>query len=112
MRRQKYGRIINTVSAAGLYGNFGQANYAAMKMGIFGLSQVLHQEGLKYNIQVNTVSPIAGTRLTRTVLPDDLISALKPEYNAPFVVYLCHNSCTESGSIFEVSWLTKTIVLH
>ncbi|DBA04736.1 TPA: hypothetical protein N0F65_004373 [Lagenidium giganteum] len=109
MRQQKYGRIINCVSGSGLYGNFGQVNYAAMKMGLVGFTSALNREGVKYNIQVNAISPVAGTRLTRPVMPDDVYDALKPELTAPIVVYLCHRSCKESGSLLEMGggWVGK-----
>lgn len=102
MRDTGFGRIIFTASAAGIYGNFGQANYAAAKMGVIGFSNTLALEGKKRNIHVNTIAPIAGSRLTETVLPKELIDALKAEYVSPLVAYLCHESCTETGSLFEV----------
>jgi len=109
MREQKYGRIIMTSSAAGLYGNFGQANYSAAKLGLLGLAKTLAIEGEKSNIYVNTIAPVAGSRMTETVLPPDLIAALKPDYVAPVVAYLCHESCSENGQIFEVGagWVSK-----
>uniref|UniRef100_K3WTQ9 Ketoreductase domain-containing protein n=1 Tax=Globisporangium ultimum (strain ATCC 200006 / CBS 805.95 / DAOM BR144) TaxID=431595 RepID=K3WTQ9_GLOUD len=112
MRRQKYGRILNCVSGAGLYGNFGQANYAAMKMGLVGFTVALNREGVKYNIRVNAVSPVASTRLTQPLWPDDVSDALKPELTAPIIVYLCHPSCTEAGSLFELGggWVGKVRV--
>ncbi|MCS6914578.1 MAG: SDR family NAD(P)-dependent oxidoreductase [Myxococcales bacterium] len=102
MREAGYGRILFTTSAAGLYGNFGQANYSAAKMGLVGLANTLAIEGRKRGILVNTIAPIAGSRLTETVLPKDLVEALKPEYVSPLVVWLCHESCTETGGLFEV----------
>jgi len=102
MREAGYGRIVFTASAAGIYGNFGQANYAMAKLGLVGLSNTLAIEGKKKNIQVNTIAPIAGSRLTETVLPKDLIDALKPEYVSPLVAYLCHENCEETGGLFEV----------
>src|SRR6185437_4236879 len=90
MRDQGFGRIIMTTSAAGLYGNFGQANYSAMKLGLVGFAATLAKEGEKRNVLVNTIAPLAGTRLTETVMPPDLVAALKPEYIAPLVLYLCH----------------------
>jgi hypothetical protein len=101
MRKQKYGRILNCISGAGLYGNFGQVNYAAMKMGLVGFTVALNQEGIKYNIQVNAISPVAGTRLTEPVMPKEIHDALTPELTAPIVVYLAHSSCKEAGSLFE-----------
>ncbi len=108
-REQQYGRVVMTSSAAGLYGNFGQANYSAAKLGILGLAHTLAVEGLRRNIYVNTIAPIAGSRLTATILPPDLVEALKPEYVAPLVAYLCHESCTETGRLFEVGagWVSR-----
>ncbi len=101
MRQQGYGRIVFTTSAAGLFGNFGQANYAAAKMGILGLMNTLKIEGEKYNIKLNTVAPLAATRLTQDVLPNDLLDQLKPEFVAPLVLYLCSDKCTQSGLILN-----------
>ncbi len=101
MREGRYGRIIFTTSAAGLYGNFGQTNYSAAKMGLVGFMNTLKLEGEKYNIKVNTVAPIAGTRLTQGVLPPDLFEKLKPEFVAPLVLYLCSEQCPVSGAIYN-----------
>ena len=102
MREQQYGRIIMTSSAAGIYGNFGQTNYSAAKMALIGLGQTLALEGKKYNIHSNTIAPIADSRLTATVLPDDIRKKLKPEYVSPLVAYLCSEQCEATGSLFEV----------
>jgi len=109
MLKQKYGRIINTASAVGLYGNFGQTNYSAAKLGILSLSNTLAIEGGKHNIIVNTIAPNAGTRMTATVMPPEMVEALKPEYVAPLIGFLAHSSCPESGSAFEVGsgWIAK-----
>uniref|UniRef100_V9KEA7 Peroxisomal multifunctional enzyme type 2 n=1 Tax=Callorhinchus milii TaxID=7868 RepID=V9KEA7_CALMI len=109
MKNQKFGRIIMTASAAGIYGNFGQGNYSAAKLGLLGLSNTLAIEGLKYNIHCNTIAPTAGSRMTQTVMPQDLLDSLKPEYVAPLVLWLCHESCQENGSLFEVGagWIGK-----
>jgi 3-hydroxy-3-methylglutaryl CoA synthase/NAD(P)-dependent dehydrogenase (short-subunit alcohol dehydrogenase family)/putative sterol carrier protein len=101
MRQQGYGRIVLTTSAAGLFGNFGQANYSAAKMGLVGFMNTLKLEGAKYDIKVNTVAPLAATRLTQDVLPPDFIDQLKPEFVAPLVLYLCSKQCDDSGLILN-----------
>jgi len=100
MRKQNYGRIVSTASAAGVYGNFGQTNYGAAKMGIVGLMNCVKQEGARYGILANTIVPTAGTRLTATVMPPDVVEKVKPEYVAPLVAWLCSEQCDVSGNIF------------
>lgn len=109
MREQQYGRIIMTASAAGIYGNFGQANYSMAKLGLHGLAQTLAHEGKKRNIIVNSIAPIAASRLTETVMPADILKNLKPEYVTPLVAFLCHESNTDTGGLYEVGagWVGK-----
>ncbi|KAI9859948.1 MAG: bifunctional hydroxyacyl-CoA dehydrogenase/enoyl-CoA hydratase fox2 [Vezdaea acicularis] len=110
--KQKYGRVINTTSTSGIYGSFGQANYATAKLGILGFSRALAREGAKYNIYVNTIAPNAGTNMTRTVMPEEIVQMLKPEYVAPLVVALCSDKVPEppTGGLFEVGsgWVGRT----
>ena len=100
MKNQGYGRIVMTSSSAGLFGNFGQTNYGAAKMGVVGLMNVLKLEGARYNIKVNTIAPIAATRLTEDILPPDMLDKLNPEFVVPLVLYLVSEPCPDTGNIY------------
>lgn len=101
MRKQKYGRIILVTSVNGLYGQFGQTNYSSVKAAMTGFGKSLAKEGARVNIKVNVVAPGAGSKMTATVMPEELVNAWKPEYVAPTIAYLCHESVPVSGKIFE-----------
>ncbi len=101
MREQGYGRIISTSSAAGVFGNFGQTNYGAAKMGLVGLTRVLAVEGAKYNIKANAIAPLALTRMTEDIM-GALGDKLAPRLISPLVTYLAHESCEATGRLFSV----------
>ncbi len=101
MMRQNYGRIVMTTSASGLAGNFGQTNYATAKMGVVGFANALKLEGAKYNIKVNVIAPIAGTRLTEDVVPPDIFRRMSVDFVAPAVLYMCSEQCQDSGVIIN-----------
>jgi NAD(P)-dependent dehydrogenase (short-subunit alcohol dehydrogenase family) len=101
-REQSFGRVVVATSTSGLFGNFGQANYGAAKLGLVGLINTLAQEGAKYNIKTNALAPIAATRMTEDILPPEVLKNLTPEYVAPVVAYLCTEEVPDTGSIFIV----------
>ena len=103
MKEKNYGRIVNVASPSGLFGNFGQSNYGAAKMGIVGLTNVLAIEGAKNNIKVNVIAPTAYTRMTEALLPDDVGKLFRPELVSPMVVYLASEACEPTHEIFGVA---------
>jgi NAD(P)-dependent dehydrogenase (short-subunit alcohol dehydrogenase family) len=118
MREQQYGRILMTTSAAGMYGNFGQANYAAAKMALIGLMNVLTVEGRKSNIRINTVAPAAATRMTADILPEPVLQRIQPERVTPGVLYLCSEQAPSKvilaagGGAFAAATMMETAPVH
>ena len=109
MREQGYGRFVMTTSAAGIYGNFGQANYSACKLALHGLSQTIGIEGRSKGIQSNTIAPLAASRLMGTVMDEAAMDLLKPQVVSPLVAWLSHESCDSNGGLFEVGagWVSR-----
>ncbi|MCX5851269.1 MAG: SDR family oxidoreductase [Deltaproteobacteria bacterium] len=103
MREHGFGRIVMTTSGAGIFGNFGQSNYAAAKTGLIGLTNVIKLEGAKYNIKVNILAPVAASRLTEDVLPPAFFEKMKPDYVTPAVLYMCSEQCQDSGMIINAA---------
>ena len=101
--KQGSGRLVFISSSAGLYGNFGQGNYAAAKMGMYGLCKTIAQEGAAANITCNCVAPFGATQLNSGNMDDAFKAVIKAEYVAPIVAYLAHSDCTETGGMFEAS---------
>ncbi|MGH8998030.1 MAG: SDR family oxidoreductase [Acidimicrobiia bacterium] len=101
MKAQGYGRVVSTSSAAGIFGNFGQANYGAAKMGLVGFTRVLAAEGAKSNIKVNAISPVARTRMTEEIL-GPLAEKLDPGLVSPVVAWLAHEDCPVTGEVYSV----------
>ncbi|MGZ3613078.1 MAG: SDR family NAD(P)-dependent oxidoreductase, partial [Thermodesulfobacteriota bacterium] len=95
MVSQNYGRIVMTTSASGLAGNFGQTNYASAKMGVVGFANALKLEGAKYDVKVNIIAPVAGTRLTEGVVPPDIFNRMGVEFVSPAVLYMCSEQCQD-----------------
>lgn len=114
MREQKYGRVVMTTSSSGLYGNFGQANYGAAKMGVVGLMNTLVLEGAKYNIRVNCLSPAAATRMLDGLIPDAIIPLLSPETVSAGLVFLVSEDAPNrtilaaGGGSFAVAKIIET----
>ncbi len=118
MRQQNYGRIVLTSSSSGLFGNFGQTNYAAAKMGLVGFMNALGLEGAKYNVHVNCLAPTAATRMTDTLMPAEVLAAMKPEAVSPAVLAMVHDNAPNrviinaGASSFERTYVAMTKGVH
>jgi NAD(P)-dependent dehydrogenase (short-subunit alcohol dehydrogenase family) len=114
MREQNYGRIVVTTSSTGLYGNFGQSNYGAAKLGLVGFMNTLKLEGQKNNVHVNAISPVAATRMTENIMPPEILERLKPEFVTPGVVFLCSDEAptgavlTAGAGAFALARIVET----
>jgi NAD(P)-dependent dehydrogenase (short-subunit alcohol dehydrogenase family) len=114
MREQAYGRILMTSSSTGLYGNFGQANYGAAKLGLAGFAKTLHLEGAKYDIRVNSIAPTAATRMTEDIFPPDLLALFNPDNVVPAALYLVSqdapsNAIVGAGAgVVQAAYVTLT----
>jgi NAD(P)-dependent dehydrogenase (short-subunit alcohol dehydrogenase family) len=101
LRAKAYGRVVVTSSNSGIYGNFGQANYGGAKLAVVGFMNALRLEGQKYNIFVNALAPVAGTRMTESLMTPEVLAKLKPEFVSPMVAYLCSEQCQRTGEIWS-----------
>ena len=101
MKAKNYGRVVVTTSAAGLYGNFGQTNYAAAKAGLVGFMLALKEEGAKHNVLANAIAPVAFTRMLATIVPQQLEQRLRPEVATAGVLYLASEGCKATGCVLE-----------
>jgi len=114
MREQNYGRILMTASSTGLFGNFGQANYGAAKLGLAGLTRTLYLEGARHNIKVNTIAPTARTRMTEDIFPPEAFAAFSPDKVAPAALYLVSEDAPTNmilgagAGVFQASYITLT----
>lgn len=114
MKAQNYGRIVVTTSSTGLYGNFGQSNYGAAKLGLVGFMNTMKLEGQKNNIKVNAISPVAATRMTENLMPPDMLEKLRPEFVTPGVVYLVSEDAptgailTAGAGVFALARIYET----
>jgi NAD(P)-dependent dehydrogenase (short-subunit alcohol dehydrogenase family) len=114
MREQNHGRILMTSSSTGLYGNFGQSNYGAAKLGLLGLAKTLALEGAKYDVRVNTLAPTAATRMTEDIFPPDMLAAFSPENVVPAALFLVSQDAPTGAilgagaGVFQAAYVTLT----
>jgi NAD(P)-dependent dehydrogenase (short-subunit alcohol dehydrogenase family) len=101
LRNKAYGRVVVTSSNSGIYGNFGQSNYGGAKLAVVGFMNALRLEGQKYNIMINALAPVAGTRMTESLMTSEALAKIKPEFVSPMVAYLCSDQCQRTGEIWS-----------
>ncbi|MDY0374492.1 MAG: SDR family oxidoreductase [Desulfobacterium sp.] len=113
MKENNYGRIVFTASTSGLYGNFGQTNYGAAKMGLVGIMNSLKLELAKYDIKINTIAPTAWSRMTQDVFPPEFEQKMNPQFNEPMVLYLCSEENKVCGNIYAMGagWYGRTAIV-
>jgi NAD(P)-dependent dehydrogenase (short-subunit alcohol dehydrogenase family) len=118
MREQAFGRILMTTSSSGLYGNFGQANYGAAKLGLVGLMKTLSLEGAKYNVRCNTIAPVAATRMTEDLMPPEMLAKMGAETVMPAALFLVSDDAPSNAIVnagaggFERAYVTLTRGIH
>ena len=112
MREQEYGRIIFTSSASGVYGNFGQTNYGSAKMAMIGLMNTLKLEGQNKNIFTNSITPVAYTRMTEGLIPEDFGKNLRSEFITPAVIYLASDQAPNGVTIAAGAGVFSRILIH
>lgn len=113
MKENNYGRIIFTSSTSGLYGNFGQTNYGAAKLGVLGIMNTLKLEMAKYNVKVNAIAPTAYSRMTEDIFTEEMGKKLQPKFNVPLVLYLCSEDNNETGRTYVMGagWYGRTAIV-
>jgi NAD(P)-dependent dehydrogenase (short-subunit alcohol dehydrogenase family) len=112
MRENGYGRIVFTSSSSGVFGNFGQSNYGAAKMAMVGLMNTLKLEGQKYNVFSNTITPVAYTRMTENLMPEDFGKQFQPEYVTPAVLYLASDQAPNGAIMAAGAGVFSRILIH